>query len=290
MFITFRLIQTELSKFYPYLVQCRWIRYAYFSLRLMQIDQIRFFHDVLNYISFCFECFLSDEDLITPIFIPPTSKLPSPTTTPQLKEWPVEMKHNGETLCDDEEDCREGSGIEDGAFTSPPTSYHLPGKMESMSEESVERASPFTVQPLPFSSTYGHLETRGEIHSYDLTRTTPSVYQVPIPEVTRQDQDLQNPKEKPKSSADNTALVIGIIAGVLISIVFVALIVYKLRNRTDGTYKIDESKNYWFAPVSNSPALLGGQQGHTNSILKTAEKDRKLPKKENIKELKEWYV
>ncbi|XP_076366546.1 neurexin 1-like [Tachypleus tridentatus] len=246
------------------------------------------------------------DDLITPIFIPPTYKPRHPTPNPSsgVSQRPVQIRHSDETLCDDEEGCGEGSGIEGFVITNPPISYYVPVKGVSVSQEPAPPPSPIPPQLLPPSSTtsYWNVVNKGDAQvkawnatttwrpiNYVSTRNPPSVYQVPIPDIPKKDQGLQKPKKKPKSSADNTALVIGIIAGVLISIVLIALIVYKLRNRTDGAYKRDEGKDYRFEPVSNSPALLGGQQ-QANGALKPTEKAHRLPKKKDIKELKEWYV
>ncbi|XP_076318595.1 neurexin 1-like [Tachypleus tridentatus] len=245
----------------------------------------------------------SGDDLITPIFIPPTSR-PRHLSTPQpplrASPRPGEIRHSDETLCDDEEGCGEGSGIENIVVTNPPFSYNIPDETGRVSGEPV--SDPPRVPPSSSTTSVWNMVNKGDaqINAWNLTTTwkpngyisthnPPSVFQVPIPNVNKKDQDLQKPNKKPKSSADNTALVIGIFAGVLISIVLIALIVYKLRNRTDGAYKIDESKNYHFDPISNSPSLLGGQQ-HVNGILKSTEKGHRAPKKKDVKDLKEWYV
>ena len=93
-------------------------------------------------------------------------------------------------------------------------------------------------------------------------------------------------------------MIIGVIAIGLIVVVIIAPIVlfFKVKYRTDMTYKIDETKNYQFAPVSGSAALLGTGMPQTHLIggdaSRTSPTDHhkpllKMPKK---KDLKEWYV
>ncbi|XP_076324369.1 neurexin 1-like isoform X2 [Tachypleus tridentatus] len=233
--------------------------------------------------------FGSGDDLITPVYISPTSE-PHPTTSTTHPQWPGALTPVvEETICDDEEDCTEGSGFDAIIVTSDSS------RIVSEIVVPVFRAP---VQPYPISPTIsqqeGNVSDKVERSTTavptssgnQITQHPPSVYQVPIPEMPK-NKELPKLNQKPKSSADNTALVIGIIAGLLILIVLIALVLYRLRNRTDGSYKIDESKNYEFPAVANSPALISEQQMHVNGTIKTTEK---LQKKEDIKDLREWYV
>lgn len=120
------------------------------------------------------------------------------------------------------------------------------------------------------------------------TRVPAVVYEVPIPGPSGK--DYQRPTQRSRSSADNTALVIGVIAGILIAIVLVALIVYKLRNRTEGSYKVDESKNYQFGAIAASPAFLNGPPPHLNGLGSKGHLEKTPKKKKGGKDLKEWYV
>lgn len=136
------------------------------------------------------------------------------------------------------------------------------------------------------------------------SRTPPSVYGVPIPDmpVTGRERHKPPPKVKTSSAADNTAMVIGIIAGVLIVVVIVALVVYRVRSWTlaatpgAGGYKgggADEAaqKRYHFPPATAAAPYQPGQpvQQHVNGAAQG--KPLKNPrKKEVVKDLKEWYV
>jgi hypothetical protein len=82
----------------------------------------------------------------------------------------------------------------------------------------------------------------------------------------------------------------------MIAIVLIILIILKFKNRSDGSYKVDESKNY---QQSQGPtaALLGSgnvqqcpQQMHGN-IKNGSDKCASNPaKKRDTKDIKEWYV
>lgn len=102
-------------------------------------------------------------------------------------------------------------------------------------------------------------------------------------------------KEVPKvpsiqsDAAKNAALIIAIIAGALIAIVLIILLILKFKNRPEGNYKMDETKNFCQDP---NAALLGaaasGQQ--YNGALKASGSASKNGKKRELKDIKEWYV
>ncbi|GIY63430.1 hypothetical protein CDAR_531741 [Caerostris darwini] len=133
------------------------------------------------------------------------------------------------------------------------------------------------------------------------TRSPPTMQIVPIPDmpVTGRETNKPPPKIKTSSAADNTAMVIGIIAGVLIVVVIVALVVYRVRSWTlaaspSGGYKVDESaKRYHFPPTGTAPYQSQPPSAqHMNGALKCdpTQKMVKQPKKKDVKDLKEWYV
>ncbi|XP_042874196.1 neurexin-1-like isoform X2 [Penaeus japonicus] len=79
------------------------------------------------------------------------------------------------------------------------------------------------------------------------------------------------------------ALVISIIAGALIIVILIILLILKFKGRRDGTYKVDETKNYEGIPTVPTPMVNG--QGNGN--IKPG--DRR-PVKKQSKDVKEWYV
>uniref|UniRef100_A0A1B6EA11 Neurexin/syndecan/glycophorin C domain-containing protein n=2 Tax=Clastoptera arizonana TaxID=38151 RepID=A0A1B6EA11_9HEMI len=92
-------------------------------------------------------------------------------------------------------------------------------------------------------------------------------------------------------AAENTALIIGVIAASMIAIILMILIVLKFKNRSGVVYKVDESKNF-SASQGQSAALLGASQSPPtpqtlNGNLKNG---NGKTKKRELKDIKEWYV
>ena len=80
----------------------------------------------------------------------------------------------------------------------------------------------------------------------------------------------------------NVGMFVGIAAGCLLLIFILAYALYKYVSREEGSYKIDESKNYPYeSPVSKpSPTINGGMSKSGMTPPKPAKK----------KDVKEWYV
>ncbi|XP_054713514.1 neurexin-1-like [Uloborus diversus] len=204
------------------------------------------------------------EELITPEFVSPT---PEDFSEPRRED----------TCEDDDDDCIDiGSGISEGEVARPEDILLTVPAHSGRVPPASSPVPPVLVVSPPLPKT---------------TRVPAVVYEVPIPGLgTNSGKDYQRPTQRSRSSADNTALVIGVIAGVLIAIVLIALIVYKLRNRTEGSYKVDESKNYQFGAIAASPAFLNGPMPpHMNGLGK-GHPEKTPKKKKGGKDLKEWYV
>ncbi|KFM77826.1 Neurexin-3-beta, partial [Stegodyphus mimosarum] len=177
-------------------------------------------------------------ELITPEFVSPT---------------PEDLNSPHHDACEDDDDCIDiGSGISEGEVVRPEDILLTIPTYQPISPEKNPVSSTSTAPPVMMVS---H-DVPPDSSQPKTTRVPVVVYEVPIPGPSGK--DYQRPTQRTRSSADNTALVIGVIAGVLIAIVLIALIVYKLRNRTEGSYKVDESKNYQFGAIAASPAFLNG--------------------------------
>lgn len=213
---------------------------------------------------------LAEGELITPQSIPLTPETPEDPPPP----YPCEGAE------DDDDECSIdiGSGISEGESPDDNVLLTIPTSPPYFPE--LHHRPPTTTK------------------SPKTTRLPAVVYEVPIPGISPKDH--QRPTQRTRSSADNTALVIGVIAGALIAIVLIALVVYKLRNRTEGSYKVDESKNYQFGAIAASPAFLNGPYHHgpllppphvNGGIGGGKGHPEKTPKKKKGgKDLKEWYV
>lgn len=92
-------------------------------------------------------------------------------------------------------------------------------------------------------------------------------------------------------AAENTAIVIIIIAGTMIAIIIIILLVLKFKNRSDGVYKVDETKTY-HASQGQSAALLANTQSPPTpqAINGNIKNGNGKTKKREIKDIKEWYV
>ncbi|KDR17507.1 hypothetical protein L798_07959 [Zootermopsis nevadensis] len=82
----------------------------------------------------------------------------------------------------------------------------------------------------------------------------------------------------------------------MIAIILIILIILKFKNRSDGSYKVDESKNYQQSQGPNT-ALLGAGNGQqypqqmNGNIKNGSDKcGNKAAKKRDVKDIKEWYV
>jgi hypothetical protein len=76
-------------------------------------------------------------------------------------------------------------------------------------------------------------------------------------------------------------VIIGIAVGGLLLLLIIIYIIYKCKGRDEGSYKIDESKNF---RIESKPLK---SDSHINGGLKAGVAPAKPPKK---KDVKEWYV
>ncbi|XP_024085653.1 neurexin-2 isoform X2 [Cimex lectularius] len=267
----------------------------------------------------------SGDDLITPVYVPPTRP---PVTSKNATGGKQSIKH-----CDDE-DCFDGSGSGEvtseetpstskdtttqsnvattgfsgatesnytGTETAVTGSSGIGGSTSDTSVTSSERGTSqgsTTVDSTGVSSgsSSGTSEftTSSATTTTTTTRTPPTIIEYyPLPPVP-QPPTSYYPKERDRISseaAENTALIIGIIAGSMIAVILVILIVLKLKNRSNGAYKVDESKGYR-GNVGQSAALLNQspptpQATAVNGAVKNG---NGKPKKRETKDIKEWYV
>ncbi|CAM1325515.1 NRXN2 (predicted) [Pycnogonum litorale] len=273
----------------------------------------------------------SGDDLITPVYIPPpTPKVKITTSRPGIKG------SANKPCSEDDEDCLsgvEGSGFEEIAVPPKPSKKpddstkkvgHRPKSTTTTSTKSPHHVvvvemtkSPIEVEP-PFDEYFPTEKNDldiGIIAPTDIEKSyVPNMGYNPIQPPINYDQDYTGVRggndnavdtagsknTRPKSrSAETLTLVVGIVAGVMVAVVIIAFLVYRFRNRPEGSYKIDESKNYRFSsdPGTLSISVSGymnGSQTQMNGAVKNGgngggggDKAGKLPKK---KDVKEWYV
>ncbi|KAF7397671.1 hypothetical protein HZH68_008893 [Vespula germanica] len=261
------------------------------------------------------------DDLITPVYVAPT-RLPT-TLRPKHNENIQERPS-----CDDEEeDCEEGSG-EPGtteeivvtsvtADTSSPVTYttsreystshsstqHSPTISSSSLSPSTSTREFVTVS-VQYNASTIDTETSHSSSSVVTHRSTTVTTQTSTTEMTDPPPPPPPPIYPPmptppknnnknkritSETAENVALIIGIIAGALIAIVLIILIILKFKNRPETSYKVDETKTFCQDP---NAALLGatGSGQPFNGALKNGANGSKTNKKRELIDIKEWYV
>ena len=80
-------------------------------------------------------------------------------------------------------------------------------------------------------------------------------------------------------------VIVGIAAGVILLLLILAYAVYKYKSRDEGSYKVDESKNYRYDSCNTKPPppSVNGAGGFPPKSGGTPTKPKK-------KDVKEWYV
>lgn len=166
-----------------------------------------------------------------------------------------------------------GVSVSPGAVSSTPVSSSTAGQSPSTITSTSEGSSTIPVKEPGSTSTS--------------TEYAPPPPPPPPPSL----HPPRTPRRTSAQAAEKTALVIGIIAGTMISIIIIILLVLKFKNRSDGVYKVDESKTY-HASQCQSAALLGASQSPpTPQALNGSVKNGNgKPKKRELKDIKEWYV
>jgi neurexin len=106
----------------------------------------------------------------------------------------------------------------------------------------------------------------------------------------------KKPAEKINSETEErVALIIGIIAGALIAVILIILAILKFKSRNDGSFKVDDGKNYQQGPnaalLGNASSTNGQTQYQLNGALRNGDKSQmQKSKKRDSKDIKEWYV
>lgn len=234
----------------------------------------------------------------------------TPTST-TAEPRPIDGGGSGENPCVDDEDCPEGSGEEVKPVYTPKTStddIYLntpePAKQPSYGdpdEDTFPGYEDHTVRP-PRPNTVNNM-----VITVNMTETPPR-----RPGVTPRHHDSQT--EPPGSQAGggmhtgtgtgkqtpnegnlhqgfgplglNIGLIVGIAAGVLLLLLILAYALYKYKSRDEGSYKIDETRNYPYdSPIPKPSPTVNG--GHAKPGMHGPPPSNKSGKK---KDVKEWYV
>jgi hypothetical protein len=85
----------------------------------------------------------------------------------------------------------------------------------------------------------------------------------------------------------NTGVIISIVLGSSIALIIIIYAIYKYRNRDEGTYTIDETKNFGpFADLDANSTVNSDEKTSSLNCTKKTKSTKKVPLNGN----KEWYV
>ena len=99
-------------------------------------------------------------------------------------------------------------------------------------------------------------------------------------------------KGKSFNLSSNIILIVGITVGVLVILLLLAFAIYKYKSRDEGSYKVDESKNYMH-PYQEGAAVAAcnkpSSQVNGGSCTRSSQSGMQTASKPK-KNVKEWYV
>lgn len=139
-----------------------------------------------------------------------------------------------------------------------------------------------------FKTTFGIITTS----STTTSTTTPTKYLEPIqpipPWSSSRPPFFKKRDRISSESAENTALVIGIIAGTMIAVILIILIILRFKHKNASSYKAEENKCYQQSQGPNAALLPPASSGQfeQNGTLRNG--NGKSSRKQ--KDVKEWYV
>ncbi|XP_064621737.1 neurexin 1-like isoform X2 [Lineus longissimus] len=237
----------------------------------------------------------SGDNIITPVIkihttpAPPTTTVPTTTSTTTLPTTTPGKIEGGSGMapCDDDDTECDGSGdgevIVDATPKSNNEDIYIHGK--STQSPSMERGTQdslvitVNMTETPPRRNFDDSSKRPGQESHDSRGGNVTPINVVTPSV--------GANLNQESSGFNIAsfftlpVIIGIAVGGLLLLLIIIYIIYKCKGRDEGSYKIDESKNYRIEskPLKSDPHINGG--------LKAGVAPAKPHKK---KDVKEWYV
>ncbi|KAM8915126.1 LOW QUALITY PROTEIN: neurexin 3a [Spinachia spinachia] len=129
--------------------------------------------------------------------------------------------------------------------------------------------------PLPTSFEVDSTKLRGPLITSPMFRNIPTALPTE-PGVRR----VPGPSEVVRESSNTTGMVIGIVAAAALCILILLYAMYKYRNRDEGSYQVDESRNY----ITNSAVQSNG------AVIKDKQQSLKGSNKKQKNKDKEYYV
>ncbi|XP_029349375.1 LOW QUALITY PROTEIN: neurexin 3a [Echeneis naucrates] len=155
--------------------------------------------------------------------------------------------------------------------------HNAPAKQPAgnMNNRELKPQPDLVLLPLPTSFEVDSIKMRGPLI------TSPMLHNIPTalptePGVRR----VPGPSEVVRESSSTTGMVIGIVAAAALCILILLYAMYKYRNRDEGSYQVDESRNY----ITNSAVQSNG------AVIKEKQQNLKGSNKKQKNKDKEYYV
>ncbi|XP_039993074.1 neurexin 3a [Xiphias gladius] len=162
-------------------------------------------------------------------------------------------------------------------FASTATLHNAPAKQPAgkMNNRELKPQPDLALLPLPTSFEVDSTKLRGPLITSPMFRNIPTALPTE-PGVRR----VPGPSEVVRESSSTTGMVIGIVAAAALCILILLYAMYKYRNRDEGSYQVDESRNY----ITNSAVQSNG------AVMKDKQQNLKGSNKKQKNKDKEYYV
>ncbi|KAA8578489.1 hypothetical protein FQN60_018609 [Etheostoma spectabile] len=156
---------------------------------------------------------------------------------------------------------------------STATLHNAPAKQPAgiMNNRELKPQPNLVLLPLPTTFEVDSSKLRGPLITSPMFRNIPTALPTE-PGVRR----VPGPSEVVRESSSTTGMVIGIVAAAALCILILLYAMYKYRNRDEGSYQVDESRNYITnsAVQSNGAVMKDKQQSSKGSNKKQKNKDK----------------
>ncbi|XP_030581531.1 LOW QUALITY PROTEIN: neurexin-3a-beta-like [Archocentrus centrarchus] len=155
--------------------------------------------------------------------------------------------------------------------------HNAPAKQPAgkMNNRELKPQPDLVLLPLPTSFEVDSTKLRGPLITSPMFHNIPTALPTE-PGVRR----VPGPSEVVRESSSTTGMVIGIVAAAALCILILLYAMYKYRNRDEGSYQVDESRNY----ITNSAVQSNG------AVMKDKQQSLKGSNKRQKNKDKEYYV
>ncbi|XP_074861608.1 neurexin-2-beta isoform X5 [Carettochelys insculpta] len=215
--------------------------------------------------------------------LPPTDDEDFYTTFPLVTDRTLLARPDGAS--------RKSQGIRPNIRTGVPASSSVPELLTStaspdlvrnipagkMNNREAPKSHPDQFPPLPTSF---ELDNRNR-HKYPAITSSPNFHNLPTANPTGSgERGPPGAVEVIRESSSTTGMVVGIVAAAALCILILLYAMYKYRNRDEGSYQVDQSRNY----ISNSA------QSNGTVVKEKPTTATKTPSKSKKNKDKEYYV